>query len=510
LSQRSLSITKRSGIAKIRKLYNYPSPGFGALFIIHNSDLQTATRGVLERVFLVQKEDQFVPPPNGNEEIFFTRLNKFKRKLIARANLVDPLDYKSFIDLYSGKRKRVYEEAVASLEVNPLSPDDAKVKSFIKCEKIKLTEDKLDPFGKHTMGKTDPAPRLIHPRSPRFNAEVGIFMRPLEKEMYRAIARLYDGKPVVAKGLNSVQLGLLLETKFRKFKKPAAIGLDAHRFDQHVRSYALRWCHTIYCELVSSGAKQLRKLLNQTIRNRCTLYTPDGCIKYTTDGCRMSGDMDTALGNCLLMCAMIYDFCDTHGIKHELIDNGDDAVIFCEAEDVHKFATLKAYFLDFGFSMKVETPVYTLEEVEFCKTRPVWDGHGYRCVRNFPECVDKDLHSFLPITNEKAFRHWMADTGNCGLALNSGIPVLQAFYDACLRSSKGAKGFNLDSSRKAGAEYLAQGLTTEQQPITQEARYSFFQSFGMTPDEQIEMELSLSTRLFTYSSAIPKCSPSGH
>jgi hypothetical protein len=506
-----LVVRQRSGTPKVRKLYNYPSPGFGAKFIIHNSNLQTALRGVMERVFLVEKEGQFVTPPKGNEEIFFTRLRKFKRKLIARCSKVEPLTYNSFVDLYCGKRKLIYRDAVVSLLKEPLQANDAKIKAFIKCEKIKVTENKLDPRGKVlSKGKSDPAPRLIHPRSPRFNAEIGIYMRPLEKEIYRGISRLYDGKPVVAKGMNSVEVGKLLETKWRKYIKPVSISLDASRFDQHVRAFALRWSHLIYVALVSTGAKQLRKLLNQTITNKVNLYTLDGVIKYTTDGCRMSGDMDTALGNCLIMCAMIYAFCDDYNIPHDLIDNGDDANVICEAEHADKFKNLPGYFLDFGFTMKVGEPIYVLENVEFCKTQPVYDGTGYRVVRQFPDCVDKDFHSFLPITNSRAFQHWMYDMGNCGLALNAGIPVLQSLYQACLRSAGNSTGFHLDVSRKSGAEYLANGLISVAREITQAARYSFYLAFQVTPDEQIALEDHYNSSFFKYSSTALECGPFGH
>lgn len=44
----------------------------------------------------------------------------------------------------------------------------------------------------------------------------------------------------------------------------------------------------------------------------------------------MSGDMNTALGNCMLMCCLIISYLESKNIKYDFINNGDDAVLFLE------------------------------------------------------------------------------------------------------------------------------------------------------------------------------------
>jgi hypothetical protein len=77
----------------------------------------------------------------------------------------------------------------SSLAAKPLSRDDASVATFIKCEKINFH------------AKADPAPRIIQPRDPRFNAAIGVYIKPLEKLIYKNLGKLYK-YPCVAKGFD--------------------------------------------------------------------------------------------------------------------------------------------------------------------------------------------------------------------------------------------------------------------------------------------------------------------
>jgi hypothetical protein len=53
-------------------------------------------------------------------------------------------------------------------------------------------------------------------------------------------------------------------------------------------------------------SKELAELLKWQLQNKGFARTIDGLIKYSVEGCRMSGDMNTALGNCTIMCALVY------------------------------------------------------------------------------------------------------------------------------------------------------------------------------------------------------------
>jgi hypothetical protein len=131
---------------------------------------------------------------------------------------------------------KVYRAAADSLSTIPVSKRDAVLSTFVKAEKINLTK------------KPDPAPRVIQPRSPRYNVAVGRYLKRLEKDIYRALKAL-AGDVVVMKGYNAGQSGEIIARKWARFNRPCAIGLDASRFDQHVSEAALRWEHSVYTQL---------------------------------------------------------------------------------------------------------------------------------------------------------------------------------------------------------------------------------------------------------------------
>lgn len=113
-------------------------------------------------------------------------------------------------------------------------PRDSDISAFVKAEKINLTE------------KPDPAPRIIQPRDPRYNVEVGCYLKHTEKIMMKAIDQLFNPDSdiqTVFKGLTADQSGRMMRRKWLKFRDPVALGLDASRFDQHVSRQALEWEH---------------------------------------------------------------------------------------------------------------------------------------------------------------------------------------------------------------------------------------------------------------------------
>jgi hypothetical protein len=64
------------------------------------------------------------------------------------------------------------------------------MKSFTKAEKINFTS------------KPDPAPRIIQPRDPRYNVEVGRRIAHIEKPLFKALAKMC-GHEVVFKGMTA-------------------------------------------------------------------------------------------------------------------------------------------------------------------------------------------------------------------------------------------------------------------------------------------------------------------
>jgi hypothetical protein len=448
---------------------------------VHNHSLVNLLRGIRERVFAVEKDGELRPPPKPLAGVFNLRLAGFFALLCVHLVYVNPWSYDQFVDSYDGLRKVRYAAAVASLRMLALCARDAWVKGFVKAEKLNLSN------------KSDPAPRMISPRSPRFNVVLGCFIRPAEAVICRAIAAVFGG-PTVMKGYNAVKIAGHLFAMWCSFTSPIAVGLDASRFDQHVSVQALQWEHSVYLWMFRQGPNsKLAGLLRSQLRNHVKCYAPEGSVAYTVEGTRMSGDMNTSLGNCLLMCAMVYAYAAYVGVRVRLANNGDDCVVFMESRDELRFtAGLNAWFLEMGFTMKVEDTVRVFEHVEFCQTRPVCVDGEYVMCRSPHVGLAKDSVCLQPCNDEHfltSYEQWAREVGTAGCALASGMPVLQSVY---LRMSQMGrqrkKAWIQGLTGHSGLRIGAKGMATRVRPPSPSTRYSFWLAWGITPDEQTALE----------------------
>lgn len=474
----SMMVRAAGGVQKTRTSYQLLGLGLPRKFGVHNNSLVNLRRGLVERVFNVEGPDGLQRPPLPGQGVISRRLSPFLSALRPHLPKTAPSTAEEFVECYKGDRRwRVYENARLSLLLRPVDRRDAQLKTFVKAEKIDFT------------AKPDPAPRVIQPRDPRYNLEVGRFLKKLEHQIFDAISAVNDGVPVVMKGHNAHGTAKWLRHKWDMFRKPVAVGLDASRFDQHVSLDALKWEHSVYLDCFKGQDRvELARLLRWQLRNKGVGVATDGQIKYTVEGCRMSGDMNTGLGNCLLMCAMVYAYCSEKGIAHQLANNGDDCVVIMESRDLAKFMDgLQLWFLEMGFTMKVEDPVNIFEKVEFCQTQPVWDGERWVMTRNPWKCIPKDLMTFLDVNRPKVAQGWMAAIGECGLSLSGGLPVLQEFYRALLRNGQ-IGGISKHPALESGFFRLARGMARSYRSVGACARVSFWEAFGILPSTQEQIE----------------------
>lgn len=437
----------------------------------NDPDINTLNTALLERVFYhkVDGEYQLVSDPEA--ATVNGRLKEFRKNLLRKLGSASPVSPEEFAQMYTGRKRVIYERAVEDYTVNGVRRRDAYSDSFVKCEKV----------------PGDKAPRCIQPRRPVYNVGVGRYLKPVEHKIYKAIQKVFEvDTPVVLKGFNAQATADIIQRKFEAFEKPVALGLDASRFDQHVSKQMLEWEHSIYNAMFRSP--ELKKLLKWQIKNVGFGRCDDGVIQYSVEGKRFSGDMNTALGNCLIMCAMIHAYGRDRGVKLDLANNGDDCVVFMEAGDLERFgAGLDDWFDEMGFVMTKEEPVYELHQIEFCQCKPVFGANGLIMCRNFDKAREKDTMCLFDISTPTAAAKWMGAVGECGLSLTSGVPVFQEMYKAYLRH-----GLKSDISKSVGWEcgmtHMAKGLHPKEGPVSDDARYSFFVAFGVTPDEQEALE----------------------
>jgi hypothetical protein len=449
-----------------------PNHDFG----VYNNSVHSVQCALEERYFLCKVNGQYLPAIETQARSWeVDTLVMFRRSVVqevcAVATTISLLDV---VNCYRGAKRRIYWNAFVSLLRVPLNRKDAELRPFTKFEKQSLFK----------------APRIINPRSPRYNLVLGKYLKKAEKLYYKAINLAWGDRTAhtVIKGLNVFESAAVMRAKWDCFHEPVAVGLDASKFDMHVSVEALRFEHSFY-NLVFDSA-ELAWLLELQVHNKGRAYCPDGTVDFTMPGTRASGDLNTSLGNCVLMCALIWAMCKQLGVVAELANNGDDCVLIMESGDLERtLAAVPGYFARYGFRMVVEEPVYVFEEIEFCQAHPVWLGDAWAMVRNVRTCLQKDPMCLVPIQNNKVWRKWLWAVGVCGQAVVPGCPVLQSFYRAFERSGvKSTARFRERVFRHTSMMERMEGLSGEGRAVTAESRSSFYRATGVMPDYQIALE----------------------
>lgn len=444
--------------------------GVGVRYGVHCSNLKNLARGIVERVFYVQSGEGLARAPQPLPGVF-TRLSQVRKRLLGAVRSTPVVAREDYPGLYVGRKRGIYQRAYDSLMIRAVHRRDAWVNTFVKAEKVNFS------------AKVDPAPRVIQPRSPRYNLEVGRYLKLFEKELCKGFARVW-GYPVVLKGLNAHEVGGWMAQHWASFDTPVAVGLDASRFDQHTSRGALEWEHSVYNAVFRSS--ELARLLSWQLDNHGVARVEGYRVDYDISGCRMSGDINTGLGNCLLMSSMVIAYCEHVRIKFRLANNGDDCVLFVEKTDLPRLAGIDGWMLDFGYKLTREEPVYVLERVVFCQAQPVRCSTGWRMVRDPRTAMSKDCVSLLGWDSPAAFAAWAGAIGTCGLALTTGVPVWEAWYKQLVSVGREAPEGVGDVVWDSGMGYMARGVPAAS--IDDAARYSFYLAFGILPDMQESLE----------------------
>lgn len=401
-------------------------------------------------------------------------MNNFASLLDTYSQYTTPLNAFTFAEAYLGRRRLAYIRAAQLNQEYGFENRLAHTSPFMKVEKYNFT------------AKPDAVPRIITPRNPRYVVETGRYVKPIEKRIYRAIDDIF-GSVTVFKGLNNSLRGQHMRKKWDKYGDPVALGLDAKRFDQHVSLPALQWEHSRYKKYYPND-KFFSKLMKLQEHNKAHVRGKDFYFKYEVEGTRCSGDSNTSLGNVLLMCGMVYAFLEFVGVKADLVDDGDDCVLFMERRDLLRVTScIDEFFLKLGFELTVEDPVDIFEKVVFCQSQPVYDGTEWLMVRDPRTSISKDCVALKPLDNKNVYQKWCAAVGAGGLHLTYGMPVYQSFYDVFMRESKGAEAL-IDPTLEGGFFRQSKGMTRIRSPVSPEARCSFWKAFDISPEAQIAIE----------------------
>jgi hypothetical protein len=294
-------------------------------------------------------------------------------------------------------------------------------------------------------------PRLIQFRDFKHMAKLAQFLKPLEKSFYGLGTHVQvPGWPtgrLLAKGLNHEARGALIASRMAEVAAggftPVALSVDVSSFDSRQQAALIEIEHLVYSQIWGDDP-ELMCLLEAQVKNRGIVRFGHHKLVYKFEGRRCSGDINTALGNCVLMLLYVISFFRGRGTGCTYpsdrpwypIDDGDDCllVIGLADDDVATYAAqLQSWFLGLGMVLKVEGVATIPEHVDFCQSRPVLQDQGWTLVRN-PEKVISTSHTGVKWGGSADYRRRrLGATGLCLLAVHFGTPVLQAFALAFLR-----------------------------------------------------------------------------
>jgi hypothetical protein len=218
-------------------------------------------------------------------------------------------------------------------------------------------------------------------------------------------------------------------------------------------------------------------------------------VVYGTIGKRMSGDMNTASGNCLLMYAMVLATMRRLGVhRWDCCVDGDDTLIFVEERD---FLNIEGgaprVFLDYGHEVKIENVSRSLEGIKWCQSKIIYVDGVPRFCRDWSK-ICSIVCAGVRNWHEIDARKFAATIGQCLLYDSSGVPVLQ---ELCLKLlSFSAERFVLNKMEGID-RFLTYCVTLgidkgEPRAISSATRDSFDRVFGCDSELQVNLEKELS------------------
>lgn len=427
------------------------------------------TCGMNERVALAERHGIPLPPANEDRIV---DLGKFVHRQFKRVPELEPMTWEELLaDVPKNRVPRV-RMARDALQTG-WSQKYTMAQSFIKFEKWEayMVDQMLE---KPMQVKS---PRLIQCRPPMYTYSLAKYLRRIEQYLltHDPSGRRYNNRnSPFAKSMTSWQIGANIAYKARQFSNPCYIMLDYSRMDSTLRKSlreSVEW--SLYRRFIHDP--WFWELLKAQERNKVTTRWGN---YWTIIGTMLSGEYNTSIGDTIINWSILkYLFQQVH---HELIINGDDAVIIIEQADLGK---VDLDFGQFGMIAKVDY-AYDIGDVSFCQCTPMRINGAWRMVRNWNRVMSRSAYT----TKQYEGKAWLKLLGSIGvgeMSCNNGVPVLQSYACMLWRSS----GNIVDERMLSDYMYMRRDkITTRLQPITMQARLDFEYSFGVAIATQLSLE----------------------
>lgn len=370
-----------------------PNVGYrnNAPFKVDKSNAGEHIKGFIHRVASVV-EVNHVPVylTHRNARELFAFCDKKARELF---DPIDGLDRMRFVDYlatrnsFNQERKHQYLEAYEDIIPDRRESDDV-VKQHLKEEWY--PEKK---FG-----------RTINSRVDRFKVKIAELVHLMEHSVFNNTR----GKIVFFKGLvqmlkcinDPVKRDSMPEVLHRHFGgKKYIICTDYSSFEKSFSPHVMRSVEMrVYRWLLRSHRDIYARLKQIMLPNKIK----NSYFTAKLRGTRMSGEMNTSLGNSLTNALIMYYICEKKGYELEFgMVEGDDG-IFC-------FTTgqmpCEAEFAELGFSIKIKRP-RTFGESEFCGNVVSENSDGTKTLLASPQDFIRQFNwSYNPSASSQSSRH---------------------------------------------------------------------------------------------------------
>jgi len=272
------------------------------------------------------------------------------------------------------------------------------------------------------------------------------------------------------------------------------VAIDCSRWDQHCSAPVLELEHACYVRLYG-GDVRLAALMRQQLDNRGT--TMHGG-RYSCYGRRMSGDANTASGNCLLMAAMVRALMRSLDMDEwDVLVDGDNAHLFvCEDYLQRVLAAMGPVFLSFGQELGDTSVHRTWQDVPMGQQKSVWADDRWVMVPSPSRVLSGTFVSNKHYHERKGGRRAARTIAQAMLVLYRGVPVLQSFALGALRATEGVKWLDsaLDDYQTDTLRQLAgrgDWHVTGPADITPKARETMELVWGVTKERQIALESAM-------------------
>lgn len=437
--------------------------------------------------------------PRPDQGFIQTELTPLAR-ILGQAMRAGPCPLEVVYRRYTGIKRARYERAHAQIlrQGGVIYRDQAKIKMFVKMEGYKIKEEK--PF---------PDCRAIQFRTFEYTLMLASKIRPAEHKMYMLedVSGFPPGR-MFAKNMNQFEKANAIVEMVTSMPGARIVCCDLSRYDAHLQVPILRDVeHVAWNEAVCDP--DLARLLRMQLSNRGSAHTSDGKIQYRVNGERMSGDANTAGGNCIITACALTGFFKSRGFEFRILVDGDDSVAVYRGPEL-SLEELDVYFKRLGMVIGIDCRPTCIEEVDFCQSRPVSVDGVWTMIRDPMKVLTK-----VGMTHRKdspaAYKKRLYTTATCEGFLARGVPILQSYARSLIRNTTRqmtSRQLKRGFMKGEVLSYRMQHLLVAPQkyddiPVSISTRRSFERAFGITVQEQIVYEKYLDEWSFDLSSHQP-------